>query len=458
MLTQALILLLSSAPYVRATATKEPGAHCLWWQEKALTWAQNSVGDQPKGIAGLDQVSQAFATWQRALASCSDVTLTEGARTSSRKVGLATGGAANTNLVLFRWKSCAQAAPAAAPCWADGSCANVYDCWDHPSGLLGVTTLSFITATGRVVDADIELNAAENLFTIVNAPVCGGAQALTCVATDVQNTVTHEVGHLLGLAHSATPGSTMNATSSVGDLAKRKVDADSAQFVCDVYPPKLPAQDCVEQTTPATHQGCGAASGEPGALGALLGLLFFGSRVRRARRAGLALALVLTTATAAQATTLLALELDRLTSASDVVVRASVVRVQARWTQDHARIVTDVELEVHEAWKGAPAKRVVLVLPGGTAGGMGQLVEGVARFVSGEEVVAFLEARGPVFTVTGFAQGRFTVEHSAAEAVAGQVPAVDALFLDPVTQQEVPWSPLRLPLSELQARVRALAR
>lgn len=78
------------------------------------------------------------------------------------------------------------------------------------------------------------------------------------------------------------------------------------------------------------------------------------------------------TATTAQATTLLALDLDRLTSASDVVVRASVVRVQARWTSDHARIVSDVELQVHEAWKGAPARRVVVVLPGGAVGEVGQ--------------------------------------------------------------------------------------
>jgi hypothetical protein len=132
--------------------------------------------------------------------------------------------------------------------------------------------------------------------------------------------------------------------------------------------------------------------------------------------------------------------------------------VEVRWTADRARIVTDVELEVAEAYKGAPAHTVVVTQPGGVVGPVGQLVEGVARFEPGEEVVAFLEAHGPRYALTGLAQGKFVVDRSrAGEPTAGQAPAVEALFLDPCTGQEVRWAPLTLPLATLKAKVRAPA-
>jgi hypothetical protein len=457
MLPQVLLALaLTATPYVRArTSSSDAGAHCLHWDEPQVAWVQNAVSSPPSSPASFDAVSRGFSTWKRALATCGGLTLTEEARSSSRKAGPTAGATPKENLVLFRFQSCAVKAPPTAACWLDGSCANAYDCWDHATGLLGVTLLSYYTGTGQIIDADIELNAAENTFTTVSGPVCTTAVSLSCVATDVQNTVTHEVGHFLGLAHAADRLSTMSATSMLGDLAKRQLDTASAQFVCDAYPKGLPAQDCAPPTT-----GCGAAPAGLSGLVALVACLLATRRRpgRRApRHAGLAgalLALLLLPATA-RATTMVLLDLDTLTQVSDAVVRGTVVRAQARWTVDHARIVTEVELEVAAAWKGAPGRRVVLLQPGGEVDGVGQLVEGVARFVPGEEVVAFLEARGPVFTVAGYAQGRFAVERTATRVAASQPSGMRAALLDPFTRQEVAWAPLSLPLAELEARVRA---
>lgn len=166
----------------------------------------------------------------------------------------------------------------------------------------------------------------------------------------------------------------------------------------------------------------------------------------------------LAVASVAQATTMLEQDVAALTKSSAVVVRAKVLASQARWTSDHARIVTDTELEVLEAWKGAPAARVVVMQPGGIVGELGQKVAGAARFTVGEEVVLFLEPRGDRFTVAGMSQGAFHVERSSDGRTSFARQVLDeALLLDPVTRQPVAGSREILTVARLKARVLAAA-
>ncbi len=155
------------------------------------------------------------------------------------------------------------------------------------------------------------------------------------------------------------------------------------------------------------------------------------------------------------ATTLVALDVEGLTRLSDVVVRAQVLESQARVTKDGARIVTDTELEVLEALKGAPARRLVAMQPGGVVGEIGQKVDATARFEPGEEVVVFLERRGDRYTVAGMLQGKWRVERSSGRAVARPQTDGDALYLDPATHAPVPRPAESLPLDELTRRVKA---
>ncbi len=159
----------------------------------------------------------------------------------------------------------------------------------------------------------------------------------------------------------------------------------------------------------------------------------------------------------ATATTLLALDLPALTRASGTVVRGRVVSTQARWTADHSRIITDTTLEVAETLKGAPAKTVVVMQPGGEVGDVGQHVEGVARFQKDEEVVVFLEARGTErFTLSGMAQGRFKVERAADGTVrARQDQCADLYLVDRQSRQPTSLAPLDLPLDDLKRRIAA---
>src|SRR5437870_5147456 len=97
---------------------------------------------------------------------------------------------------------------------------------------------------------------------------------------------------------------------------------------------------------------------------------------------------------AAAVTLLGPLDVASLTAAADLVVRAQVARVESGWAGGDPKsglIVTHVELRPVETWKGAPAATLLVRLPGGTAGELGQIAQGAATFRSGEEVVVFLK-------------------------------------------------------------------
>lgn len=153
---------------------------------------------------------------------------------------------------------------------------------------------------------------------------------------------------------------------------------------------------------------------------------------------------------------MLALDVSGLSRSADAVVQAKVEKVTARWTKDGGRIVTDIELRVVEAWKGAASGTVKVMQPGGVVGEIGQRVDGIASFAPGEEVVVFLEARGNRFTLAGMAQGRFKVERSSdgRSAYVRQDQCGELHLIDAVTRQAVSQPPLAMPLEKLKQQVR----
>lgn len=260
-----LLLGQSDGGYVR-TRTSD-GQHCLRWGVTApvrgtLHFVQSSAGDPALGEGAFEAVSRARQTWEAQMQVCGSLDLLEDARSTSRTVGYTLGGP-NENLILFRTRDCGDVVPVSDPCHTSHSCANTYDCWDHPSGALAVTTTSFTLADGVLVDTDIEINAARAFPTIVDAPPCSGTITQQCVANDVQNTVTHEFGHVLGLDHSPDPASTMYASSEIGETSKRVLDSTTKQFVCEVYPAGLSSLDCAGDG----GTGGGAGGGGGGSAG-----------------------------------------------------------------------------------------------------------------------------------------------------------------------------------------------
>ncbi|MBL9037994.1 MAG: matrixin [Archangium sp.] len=276
-MSSALVLTLVLSQYTRARINDaDTQSQCLWWKEAtAIEFRQNVDGDaEVPGDAEFTAVAAAFATWQAELSACGSLSLTEGPRTLTRTVGYTDSGA-NENVVLFRARPCKGMVPETHTCWKDDVCGNQFDCWDHAEGALALTNTSYNKFTGRALDADIELNSWDFTFTTVDAPRCvAPAFSTSCVATDVQNTMTHEVGHLLGLNHYDAAVSTMNTRASAGELSKRALDPGSKRFVCDAYPKNERTPLCVLPVTSSTlgklaKTGCAQVPPSLVAVGAL---------------------------------------------------------------------------------------------------------------------------------------------------------------------------------------------
>jgi hypothetical protein len=104
---------------------------------------------------------------------------------------------------------------------------------------LALTTITFEVPTGKILDADVELNS----FRIDNLSTSGAADT-----SDLQSIVTHEAGHFLGLAHSSIAAATMNANYRPGQISFRSLDPDDQAGICAVYPPGRDAPVCTQPT------------------------------------------------------------------------------------------------------------------------------------------------------------------------------------------------------------------
>jgi hypothetical protein len=152
--------------------------------------------------------------------------------------------------------------------------------------------------------------------------------------------------------------------------------------------------------------------------------------------------------------------LDELSREADLVaVIVPTVQRRSFWHEGH--IVTDVLCEVTVPIRGAAATRVVVRLPGGVVGAVGQTVAGAPVLSPGVPVVAFLSAdRNGCRTVLSMAAGILPLS-----MVAGQVRVLPArtegiTFLPgpPSSPPRVVLSAGGLPLGTFVARIRAVPR
>lgn len=241
----------------------------LAWDARTITLARSGVGDELDNPARIEEVLAAsMAPWNAI--DCSDVELVVGQPTDDRIAGFdweaGSGSPENHNIVVFR----------------GDEAGDPLDAWLHQLGALAITTVTFESSEGRLLDADIEMNDVTFRFTACDPGACN-------VDFDLQNTLTHELGHVLGLDHSSVVDATMFASAPRADVSKRSLSLDDEEAICVVYPqdaavglcpgavPREPPPDVRFEPTV-----CGA--GHPEVPLGTLGLLFLAGRRRSRRR------------------------------------------------------------------------------------------------------------------------------------------------------------------------------
>lgn len=256
---------------------------CVTWSDRNFEYRVDQDGSaRTPGETEFTAIDGAFSSWQAISDTCSDFKFIRGQRLAGGKIGK---GSESENLLVFRDVDCRDVVPPTDACLADGSCANVHRCWDHSAGTIGLTTVTYSTRTGVAVDADIEFNASGFLMTTISSPPCEvGRESVQCVAYDVQNTATHEIGHAVGFDHVADESSTMAPTAPVGETAKRVIDLGTASGFCQTYPRNQPPVPCDElavqryriiaQNTGSFGMSCVSSAADVGPWLALAVLLF----------------------------------------------------------------------------------------------------------------------------------------------------------------------------------------
>lgn len=160
------------------------------------------------------------------------------------------------------------------------------------NGILALTTVTYALDTGKIRDADMELNSEGARFTT-------GEQ----VEVDLLSILTHEAGHFLGLAHAKDPEATMRADYPPKSTTLRSLGQDDQNGICAVYPPDEPRGTCQPEPVNGLGDTCGvspdeeedgcsaargpasnAGSGALGVIGALGGVMVWARGARRRRR------------------------------------------------------------------------------------------------------------------------------------------------------------------------------
>jgi hypothetical protein len=267
-------------------------------------------------------------------------------------------------------------------------------------GVLALTRISYRIADGDIEDADVVVNGAEFQW-IVSPSGCADQY-------DLESTLAHEFGHLLGLGHPTDhPEATMFATGTACETLKRDLSDDDIDGLDHLYRGDLVEPDQDGSVAPAI---C-AAGVEPGGACALLIVLAAFALLRRTR-AALALAVVaglIAPRAPAHAAELRRLELAELGGHADLAVRGVVV---ANRPAPGPELATDGEMKVSECFPAAVEcpDTIQVRRRGGERADRGLWVDGEAELRAGDEVILYLRA-GPdgSYRVVGGVQGMLRV-------------------------------------------------
>lgn len=286
-------LALPARAYVRTTT--ETSNVPVQWNERCIVVTIDQRGSKDVPLADVATTLQrAIMNWTSRTASCGGLALSM--RPAYKVLDVAPDG---LPAIIFRndeWRR-----PGHPP---------------HDPAAIGLTTVMYVNTPGRpgdgtILDADVELNDVNYTFTTdpANATPRDGTQL-----ADLENTLTHELGHVQGLAHTCwdhttptppldeqgqpipdcadpdLPAKITDATmypfaSAPGETTKRSLSDDDMRGVCDVYQPLTSHLGCYPEIdgggcsfTPCAR--CAGGGGWPLVFVALLLLAWYAGRQR----------------------------------------------------------------------------------------------------------------------------------------------------------------------------------
>jgi hypothetical protein len=235
----AAALLLCALPahaYVCTAVPGSPNGNTVWWEARTVHVVQHQrCSDDVVDAAACKQaVRDSMAPWNNV--DCTDFTLVEDGETTDERVGYDwRRPGENHNAVIFR----------------EGHADNPFDDWTHQASALAITTVTFNSRTGRILDADIEVNGVPHGRAEFKFAVCAPGGTDCAGKNDLQNTLTHEFGHVLGLDHPPNPEATMYGSAQQAETKKRDLAQDDIDGICRIYPTGQAATPC----TPAVDNG-----------------------------------------------------------------------------------------------------------------------------------------------------------------------------------------------------------
>lgn len=273
------------------TTTNKSQQPVGWRDSNCVMVVANSAGsaDISDG-SDLVAIDSSAKKWHKAVVGCSfmRISLQEA---SSTTVPAFDKKGENTNTIYWSEELCGEEPKAG--------------CWSHDENAAAITTVSFVDnpnseRDGQIIDADIELNGVYFTFTTSAA-----------VETDIENTLVHELGHLMGLDHPCDDGVrspppydhlgrrippcgrepdwyqevTMYNFADYGETKKRSPEKDDVRGICDLYPVKSDPGVCKAAELPGGPCTVGGSGSLPEVSGLLL-LLFVALRINRRRRVG----------------------------------------------------------------------------------------------------------------------------------------------------------------------------